>query len=249
MSTQSKTLIWAHRGASAYAPENTLSSFAMAAEMKADGIELDIQLTKDNEIVVVHDEELSRVSDGSGWVKDHTLAELRSMNFSKTHPEFKDEKIPTLEEVYELVKPTGMTVNVELKTGIFWYRGIEQIVLELTKKMGMEERVIYSSFNHYTLRHMKEMDPSIQTGLLYSDDWIGVAPYAAGVVHVDALHPALYHLQEEGYVETARKNGLETHVWTVDEPEHIRMCLDLGVEAIITDKPDLCRKIMEEAGR
>lgn len=94
-----KMKIWAHRGASGYAPENTMEAFSEAVRRKADGIELDVQLTKDGEIVVIHDEKLNRVSDGSGWVKDHTLKELRKLNFNKTFPEQGAARIPTLKEV------------------------------------------------------------------------------------------------------------------------------------------------------
>ena len=141
----------AHRGFhdnQSECPENSLPAFERAIEMGY-GIELDVQLTKDGEMVVVHDEEIDRVSDGSGFVKDYTLAELKNLNFNKTHPEYQNVKIPTLREVYEALKPTGMTINVELKTGIFWYKDLEKKVLELTKEMEMEDRVIYSSFNHY----------------------------------------------------------------------------------------------------
>ncbi len=241
-----KTLVWAHRGASEYAPENTLPSFELAAEMGADGVELDVQLTKDGELVVAHDESLERVSNGTGYLKDHTFAELRGLNFNRVHPEYEKAQIPTLEEVYDLLKPTGLTVNVELKTGIFWYRGIEKKVLDLTARKGMEDRVIYSSFNHYTLRHMRAEKNDIQTGLLYSDNWIDAAPYARDKVQVNALHPALYHLTDPSYVETAHAYGLETHVWTVNEEEHMRLCRDMGVEAIITNRPDVCRKILQE---
>lgn len=240
------TLVWAHRGASAYAPENTLEAFQKAADMKADGVELDVQLTKDNEIVVVHDENLERVSNGTGWVKDHTLAQLKALNFNRTHPEFERASIPTLEEVYECLRATGLTINVEFKTGIFWYQGIEDKVLDLTAKLGLEDRVIYSSFNHFTLAKLREMKEDVTTGLLYSDDWIGIAPYARDTVHVNALHPALYHLQDPSYVKTAHEYGLETHVWTVNDEKYIRMCRDMGVEAIITNKPDLCRTILAE---
>lgn len=240
------TLVWAHRGASAYAPENTLEAFQKAADMKADGVELDVQLTKDNEIVVVHDENLERVSNGTGWVKDHTRAQLKALNFNRTHPEFERASIPTLEEVYECLRATGLTINVEFKTGIFWYQGIEDKVLDLTAKLGLEDRVIYSSFNHFTLAKLREMKEDVTTGLLYSDDWIGIAPYARDTVHVNALHPALYHLQDPSYVKTAHEYGLETHVWTVNDEKYIRMCRDMGVEAIITNKPDLCRRVLAE---
>ncbi len=221
-------------------------SFEKAAEMGADGVELDVQLTSDGELVVAHDESLERVSDGDGRIKDHTLAELRRLNFNRTHPEYERARIPLLEEVYDLLKPTGLTVNVELKTGIFWYRGIEEKVLELTARKGMEERAIYSSFNHYTLRHMRREKPDIRTGLLYSDNWIDAAPYARDKVKVNALHPALYHLTDPSYVTTAHAYGLATHVWTVNEEEHMRLCRDMGVEAIITNRPDVCRRILQE---
>ena len=131
------TKIWAHRGASGYAPENTLESFELAIEQKADGIELDVQMTKDGELVVIHDETIDRTGNGTGRVQDHTLKELKALNFNKTHPEYASAKIPTLREVYELVKPSGITVNVEMKTGVY-FSGI-CIVLELAEEMGMKE--------------------------------------------------------------------------------------------------------------
>lgn len=93
-----RTLVWGHRGASGYAPENTMVAFEKAVEMGADGIELDVQLTKDGELVVIHDETIDRVSDGSGWVKDYTYAKLIKHNFNRTHPEYEHAQIPTLEE-------------------------------------------------------------------------------------------------------------------------------------------------------
>ena len=108
---QEKTKVWAHRGASGYAPENTLDAFQKAVEMGADGIELDVQMTKDSELVVIHDETIDRVSNGKGWVKDYTYEELKKINFNKTHLEYTKEEIPTLEQVYRLIKPTNLTIN------------------------------------------------------------------------------------------------------------------------------------------
>lgn len=113
------TEVWAHRGASGYAPENTLEAFALAAEMEADGVELDVQMSRDGYLVVVHDERIDRVSNGSGFIRDFTLEELKGFLFNKTHPEYKDARIPTLREVYELLKDTPLKINVELKNG-FW---------------------------------------------------------------------------------------------------------------------------------
>ena len=118
-----KPLIWAHRGASGHAPENTLEAFQKAIDMKADGVELDIQLTKDGEIVVCHDETIDRTSNGIGSVKDYTLAELKKFNFNKTHPEYAHASIPTMKEVFELIKPSPLTINIELKTGQYDYDG------------------------------------------------------------------------------------------------------------------------------
>ena len=187
---QEKTKVWAHRGASGYAPENTLDAFRKAVEMGADGIELDVQMTKDGELVVIHDETIDRVSNGKGWVKNYTYEELKKFNFNKTHLEYTKEEIPTLEQVYLLIKPTNLTINVEIKTGIVFYPGIEERVLELTEHLGMKERVIYSSFNHYTIRKIKELDPQAKTGMLYEDGIIDTVDYACDVVKADALHPA-----------------------------------------------------------
>ena len=151
-----KTKVWAHRGASAYAPENTLEAFRLAAEQKADGVELDVQLSKDGELVVIHDETIDRVSDGSGYVRDYTLEELKRFHFNRLHPEYADARIPTLAEVYELLKPTGLEINVEIKTGIYFYPGIEEKLFRLEQALGMQGKIIYSSFNHYSVMKMRE---------------------------------------------------------------------------------------------
>ena len=160
-----KTQVWAHRGASAYAPENTLEAFKLAAGHGADGVELDVQLSRDNELVVAHDETIDRVSNGSGYIKDHTLRELKKLRFNRLFPEYRDAAIPTLREVYELLKPTGLVINVELKTGIVPYEGIEERALCLASEMGMGNRVIYSSFHHPSLVKLKMLDSSVKTGL------------------------------------------------------------------------------------
>lgn len=117
------TKVWAHRGASGYAPENTLEAFKKAEKMKADGVELDVQLTKDGELVVIHDETVDRVSGEKGFVKDYTLKELKRLNVSKHMPSYdKKTRIPTLDEVFDLLKNTEMTINIELKNGIVQYK-------------------------------------------------------------------------------------------------------------------------------
>ncbi len=240
-----KTKIWAHRGASGYAPENTIESFELAVSQQADGIELDVQLTKDGELVVIHDESVDRVSDGTGYVKDYTLAELKRLNVNRPHPEYAKVQIPTLREVYEAVKESGITVNVELKTGIFFYPGICGKVLELAEELGMEDRVWYSSFNHMTLVSLKRMNPNVRTGVLYSDGWLNVAEYASRI-QADALHPAFYNVQYPSFMKDAREHGLAVHPWTVNDRAALEYMAKEHVDAVITNYPDRARRVLAE---
>lgn len=240
---RTKPLVWAHRGASGYAPENTLAAFQKAVDLGADGVELDIQLTKDDQIVVIHDETIDRTSDGKGWVKDYTLEELRAFNYNRTKPEYKHADIPTMREVFELLKPTGLFINIEIKTGVVFYEKIEEKILALTKEMGMEDRVCYSSFNHYTVTRIHELNPDAEVGFLYADGPIDMPSY--GVKHgVNALHPALYNLQYDGFVKECKEKGLKLNVWTVNERPYMEMCCQYGVDAIITNYPDIAKEVV-----
>mgnify|MGYP002519714850 FL=1 len=238
-----KPLVWAHRGASGYAPENTLAAFQKAVDLGADGVELDIQLTKDDQIVVIHDETIDRTCDGKGWVKDYTLEELRAFNYNRTKPEYEHADIPTMREVFELLKPTGLFINIEIKTGVVFYEKIEEKILALTKEMGMEDRVCYSSFNHYTVTRIHELKPDAEVGFLYADGPIDMPSY--GVKHgVNALHPALYNLQYDGFVKECKEKGLKLNVWTVNERPYMEMCCQYGVDAIITNYPDIAKEVV-----
>lgn len=241
----SKTLVWAHRGASGYAPENTLVSFQKAADMQADGIELDVQRTKDGKLVIMHDETVDRVSDGKGWLKDYTYEELEKLNVNLNFPAYGVVRVPTLEEVYRLVLKTEMTVNVELKTGVLFYEGIEEEVLELTKKMGMLERTVFSSFNHYSIMKMKKLDSSVKTGFLYEDGFLDMPGYAAE--HgVEALHPYLYCLQYPNFLEECREKGIAVRPWTINEYAEMKEMCENGIDAMITNYPDIGRKVVKE---
>ena len=232
-----KPLVWAHRGASGYAPENTLPAFRLAAEMRADGVELDVQMTADGALAVCHDEKTDRTSDRKGWLKDYTLAELKSMDFSNGNAAYEGVRMPTLEEVLELLGPTGLTVNIELKTGIIFYPGIEEKVLDAVRNMRWEDRVIYSSFNHETLRTIRRLAPEARTGVLYADGIADAAAYGRGL-GANAMHPAMYNLQYPGFMEACREAGLEVNTWTVNSAEHLRRCAEFGVHAVITNYPD-----------
>ena len=242
-----KTKIFAHRGASGYAPENTLEAFALAIEQGTDGIELDVQLTKDGIPVVIHDEAIDRVTSKTGFVKDCTLKELKELTvLENKFPEYTASKIPTLEEVLNAVKSSDIQVNIELKTGIYWYQDIEQKVADLVKRAKMEDRVIYSSFNHYSIQKIKEIVPEAETAYLYSDVILNVTDYAKDT-RVDGLHPAVYHVKMADFLKEYLESGLNVRVWTVNEKTDMEWLIGAGVTAIITNYPDVAIQIKEEA--
>ncbi len=239
------TKIWAHRGASGYRPENTLPSFQYAMDLQADGVELDIQLTKDGQIVVCHDEMLDRTSNAKGFLKDYTLEELKSFDFSYQNPELGKVTIPTMKEVFELLKPSNLIINIELKTGVFDYEGIEEKIVQLTHEEGFEDRVIYSSFNHYSILKIQQLDSNANTAFLYCDGTIDIPTYG-NKYHVDALHPDFCNLRYPNFMEDCKKYHLDVNVWTVNTEDIAKMCLSYGVNSIITNYPDKMRKIVEE---
>ncbi len=240
-----RVLVWAHRGASGHAPENTLPAFEKAVELGADGVELDVQFTKDGQIVVIHDEKINRTSNGKGYVKDQTLEELRNFNFNKKFEECGFCKIPTLEDVYALLKPTNLTINVEFKTGMFFYELLIEKVLELTEKMGLSDRVFYSSFNHYSCMKVKELKSDAYVGFLYEDGIIDVVRYVKEHGG-NALHPSLYNIQYPGVLKEAAMNGLDINAWTVNEKEPMELCCKWGINAMLTNFPDKARKISDK---
>ncbi len=236
------TKIFAHRGASGYAPENTLEAFLLAIRQNADGIELDVQLTKDGEVVVIHDETIDRVSDHQGYVKDFTLKELKQFSFSNQMKGYKDTKIPTLREVLELVKPTNLVINIELKTGVYWYPDIEEKTIAIVKEYGMQDRIIYSSFNHYSIQKIRSFYEQAELAYLYSDIILNVDKYAKDT-GVGGLHPAVYHLKMSEFMKEYKKSGLKVRVWTVNEKEDMKEFIKNGVDGIITNYPDVAVKV------
>ncbi|MDO5416808.1 MAG: glycerophosphodiester phosphodiesterase [Lachnospiraceae bacterium] len=240
-----KTFVWAHRGASAYAPENTMEAFELAEKQGADGIELDVQMTRDGKLVVIHDETIDRTSDGTGNVKDYTFEELRGLHFNKLHPEYTRAQLPLLEEVLEFLKTNEMTLNIELKNSIFPYPLLEEKVLTLVSGMRLEERVVYSSFNHKSVEKIKAMSPESQAGILYSDGWLRVPSYAKKM-GVDAIHPAVYHALDTKLIEKCHSKGLKVHIWTVNRKENMETLVKRGADAIITNYPDVARKVVDQ---
>ncbi|SHO48767.1 glycerophosphodiester phosphodiesterase family protein [Anaerocolumna xylanovorans] len=239
-----KTKVWAHRGASAYAPENTLPAFALAVGLGSDGIELDVQLTKDGVPVVIHDEAINRVSDGMGNVWDYTLEEIKSFNFNMQFPAYGKVEIPTLEEVYNLLQDEEVTVNLELKNHIYFYEGLEEKVLKLALKYKMEDRIVYSSFNHSSMIHLKKLQDDVKVAFLYGDGFIDIAGYARknGAY---AIHPEIANIKYPRFLEECREKDVRVHVWNVNERADIKRMAEARVDAVITNYPDRAGQIVE----
>ena len=246
-----KTKIWAHRGASGwdkqYAPENTMPAFEKAAQMGADGIETDVQLTKDGVLVLCHDESIERVSDGKGWIKDYTLKELRGFSFSQTHPEYGRVEIPTLEDLLYFMQDNDLELNLELKSGALYYESLEEKTADLVHKMGMDERVIYSSFNHYSMKKIKAYCQEKRYGSTFgilTGAPLGRAPEYVKSLGADAYHPPYGDLNENE-IANCHAHGIKVHLWTIDMKSEIKRWSDLGADAIITDCPDSGRRVVD----
>lgn len=238
-----KTKVWAHRGASAYAPENTIPAFKLAIEMGADGVELDVHMSADNKLVVCHDETVDRTSNGTGRIVDMTCQELKALDFSAKMEGYQNVRIPTLREVYGLLKPTDLTINVEIKSDVVIYYGIWDELIKLEREMGMQGRIFYSSFNHFVLMKMRELDPTAKIGLLYSEGMVDPWVYA-NYLHADAIYPHYLAAQGPGVIEGCKKNGVAVHPWTCNDKKAMRELADAGVDAIITNYPDVAREII-----
>ena len=237
-----KMLIWAHRGASAYAPENTLEAFQLAVDMKADGVELDVHFSRAGRVIVAHDAKIDRMSNGQGAILDYTYDELQVFSFHNKMPEFKNARVPTLEQVYALLAPTGLWVNVEIKAGD---PALAKACVDIAEQYGMTDRVLYSSFNHLQLIKVHEVDPTRPIAPLYSFNMIKPWLYAENMGAM-ATHPNAAQLKTfPEYVEECHARGIRVHPWTVDDEEMIRFLWEAGADAIITNKPDFARQVIE----
>lgn len=234
-----RTQVFAHRGAKSVAPENTLPAFAKALEMGVDGIELDVQCTKDGRLAILHDFDLSHTTTGTGRVADYTAEELAQFDAGSHFDEaFAGTPIPTLDQVLDLVGDSCL-VNVEIKSDDAWGGAEIEPLAALIRRRRLYEQVIVSSFNPVALIKMRWVDPNVALGLLYSQQlpvylrraWLGplIAP--------EALHPH-YTLIDAEYVRWARSQGHYVNTWTVNQTAEACRLADLGVDALISDVPD-----------
>ena len=221
----------AHRGASAHVPENTLLAFEKALEMGAHMIEVDVHETADNHLVVIHDHEVSRCSDGTGEVSELTFNEMKLLDLKN------GQKIPSLDEVLTFAHGK-VDVNIELKVP-----DIEKRVLELVSKKGMIDSIFISSFLHGTLKVVRNQHKSVPTGILFNrpiDDLVNYS-LSLGATAINPMH----EMVDEIMVSSAHKAGLKLFPWTVNDKQTMTHLLSLGVDGIITDDPELCVRTIE----
>lgn len=235
--------IWAHRGCSQMYPENTLLAFEKAMNIQGlMGIELDIQLTKDGELVVIHDERVDRTTEGIGYVKDYTLLELKKLHIYAGSNA--SQSIPTMNEVLDLLElklRAGMNLNIELKNSIYPYNGMEEKIIDMVHKKGLEERVIYSSFYALSLEKIRELAPTAKIGVL--DNKVSDCLIKLKGCGADALHPFwkgmdLSKEKIEGYTVRAWMSG---HLYP-EKPTGGRLDFTLleaqGITDIILNEPE-----------
>jgi glycerophosphoryl diester phosphodiesterase len=235
----------AHRGASAVAPANTLAAFSKAVELGADGIEFDVHLSADGVPVVIHDSAVDATTDGSGQVAEIDLAQLKQLDAGAYFdPAYAGERIPTLEEVLQAFGDR-LLLNIELKSTSPRDNGLERAVLALVKQYKLENRVLLSSFNPFSLRRAKRIAPHVYVGLLYAPDlpiFLSRAWLAFLFPH-EARHPK-HTMVDAGYMRWAHRRGYRVNTWTVDDPDEMRRLIGLGVDGIITNVPDVLRDVL-----
>lgn len=240
------TKIFAHRGSSGSHPENTISAFREAKRVGADGIEIDINMTKDNQLVVIHDQTVNRTTNGEGRVRDFTLEEIRQLDAgSWFSDDFSEERIPTLKEVLHFVKNNKLLLNIELKNVGVSYPEIEKKMIKEIEDDNLEDQVIISSFNHYALKRVNQLNPKLECAILYLEMLYEPWDYARKI-GAQSLHPHAPKTTDE-LIVGAKQNNFPIRVYTVNREAEIKSFLEKGC-SIITDHPQKALKIRAAIG-
>lgn len=235
--------VFAHRGASAHAPENTLAAFQLAAEHGADAIEFDVKLTQDGQVVAHHDTTLNRTTTGKGKLSQYTLAELKKLDAGAWFSEqYRGERIPTLAEIFETVGGK-LFMNIELTNYATPFDKLVEKVAELVERYHMQERILYSSFFPHNLIRAGALTPGLPRGQLALPGPAGWWQRRWGsFLQLQADHPF------NGDVSTASIHrshaiGRRVYTWTVNDPNEMRRLQTLGVDGIFTDDPKLALSV------
>lgn len=237
--------IFAHRGSAGTHPENTMAAYMEAERVGADGLEIDVQYTKDNKLAVIHDDTVNRTTNGKGRVRDYTLAELKNLDAgSWFSSEFHGARILSLEEVLEWIQGNELLLNIELKYVALDYVEFEEKVIQAIEDYGVVDRVIISSFNHEALKKVNELNQEIECGALYMErlyePWNYVKTFGAKAIHSYAL------TTDATLIHHATENEIVVRVFTVNQVEQLHYFIQVNCPAIITDFPEKALGIRKE---
>jgi glycerophosphoryl diester phosphodiesterase len=233
-----RPVLFAHRGASAHAPENTLQAFELAIRQGADGVELDAKLSADGHVVVIHDASVDRTTDGHGCVRDLSLARLRELDAGVSFSEeFRGAKIPTLDEVFEALGKHAL-INVELTNYSTPRDQLVEKVCRLVRKHDLQQNILFSSFYSSNLNQAAKLLPGVARGLLALSGWMGAWARSFGFMFGDdqALHA---YIRDVDLKQVQRVHRLQRriHVWTANKMEDVQRLADWKVDGIFTDDP------------
>ncbi len=250
-------LLAAHRGGALLWPENSLLAFRNAIALGVDFLECDAHLSREGEVVVIHDPTLPRTTTGAGAVRERTLAELRALRLKDKDGKVTEEAIPSLEEVVGLAAPTRLRLLIEIKGDPrrARYPGIEEKVLAILDRHRMAERAIVIAFEEETLHRVRALRPDVLVGGLHSPRTLKQkrSTVEEGIEALRGLGARFVGLHQElvtaEVAERAREAGLCLGVWTVNETEGMRRFIGLGVDVLITDRPDLARELLDQRRR
>lgn len=235
--------IFAHRGDSCNYPENTILAFKEALKIGVDGIELDVHKSKDNQLVVIHDEDIKRTFNGKGAIKDYTLEELKSFKCKNLKFADNDEcRICTLREVIELIKYEDINLNIEAKTDQVHY-DLEEDILKLINEYGVKDKILISSFYHQTIKNFKKLDNNVKYATLYWNEKNIVKD--AKNIGVFSINIST-ELANKEIVEMAHENNLKVLVYTVNSEDIMKKMIEYNVDGVFTDFPELMKNILSK---
>jgi glycerophosphoryl diester phosphodiesterase len=236
------TLIFAHRGSAGTHPENTMEAFKEGERAGAHGLELDVQLSKDGEVVVIHDETVDRTTNGKGFIKDLTLKEIKKLDASHKYKKFLQKvRVPTLREVFEWMRNNEMICNIELKNGVIPYPQLEEKVIALIEEFDYQNRTIISSFNHYSIVHCYRLNPDVEVAPLYSNGLFMPWVYAQSI-HAKSIHPNI-KVAPDALIVDSMKAGVAVRPYTINTEALMKRLFAINCSAIITDYPEKAIKL------
>jgi len=240
----------AHRGASAYFPENTIPSFKGAIAMGADMVEIDVQLTSDKEVVVFHDEKISHCTDGRGKIANHTLAQLKKLDAGSWYDKiFKSTRIPTLAEVLGVCK-NKIAVNIEIKTEAvskMFFGGIEEKCLKIVEQSGMNGHVVFSSFDTRAIMHLKQIDNKVTVAVLFEKKHYG-SKLPSDIIEsagADAFNCSDTEFNKK-WLTNIKSNNIPVNIYTVNDAKNMKRFINMGVSGIFTNKPDILIRVVAD---